>query len=109
VSAPPLLALVRRLTDTTADALDAALELRARDLQTLDRHRADLVFELQLELQQAPGLEPDERAALHTQLADLQRLEDRLARVARLVSSALRPLDGPPTPALYAPNGTLRG
>lgn len=109
MSAPPLLSLIRRLTDTTSDALDAALEMRAEDLRVLDRRRADLVFELQLEVQQRPSLEPDERTALHTALVDLSRLEERLMRIAQLVAKSLRPLDGPPKPALYAPNGTLRG
>ncbi|MCA9571252.1 MAG: hypothetical protein KC656_25610, partial [Myxococcales bacterium] len=66
-------------------------------------------FELQLALRQAPTLEPDARTALHAALDDLRALEKRLARVSRLVTHALRPLDGPPKPALYAPTGILRG
>jgi hypothetical protein len=109
VKAPPVLGLVLELTHTTADALEAALELRAHDLRLLDQRRADLVFELQLEIQQSPVLTDPERASLTHALEDLRSLELRLVRISRVVTHALRPLDGPPTPALYAPTGTLRG
>lgn len=109
MSAPPLLDLIDRLTHTTAEALDAALGLRADELRLLDQKRADLVFEVQLEVQNGPDLTDDERTQLKARLEDLRALERRLGHIAGVVTHALRPLDGPPKPALYAPNGNLRG
>lgn len=108
MSPPPLLDLVERLTDITARALDAAKELRATDLRDLDRQRADLIFELQLEVRSPPALEPAQKAALRDLLHRLGELETRLERVAGLVTHAFRPLT-PPKPVTYAPTGTLRG
>lgn len=108
MSSPSLLGLVERLTEVTEQALDAAKELRAADLRLLDRRRADLVFELQLEVRSPPDLESHERIALREALEHLRSLESRLERVARVVTHALRP-PGPPKPVIYAPTGTLRG
>ncbi len=100
-----MLQLVRALVDATATSLEHARALRPQALRTSDQRRADLIFELRLELQRTPPLNDEERASLAHALDELRALEDRLARVTNLVVGALEP----PKIELYAPTGTLRG
>ncbi len=79
--------LVAELTELTQAQLEAAKALDTAALNAATQARADLLFELEIELQD--GVPEQERAALRPQVEALVLLEKRVNVVVSLVSGSL--------------------
>jgi len=101
------LALLEVLTELTEAQLTAAISLDGSELAKLNSERADVVFSLQIALQE---LAPGQREALIAPMLALRAIEDRLARVARTVVGTLDkviPRPESPKPNTYGRTGRM--
>ncbi|MED5369505.1 MAG: hypothetical protein VX899_00700 [Myxococcota bacterium] len=83
--------LLDELLAVTERQLSAARALDAQALDQSSQERADLLFELEVELQQEElwALSDDEKAALRPRIEALVALEERLAVVVTMVNDSL--------------------
>lgn len=79
--------LIAELSEVTRAQLDAAKSLDTEALNAATQARADLLFELEIELQD--GVPEEERAGLRPQVEALVLLEKRVNVVVSLVSGSL--------------------
>lgn len=79
--------LVARLLAATEDQLIAAKALDTAALNQATQDRADLLFELEVELQE--GVPEEERVALRPMVEQLVQLEKRVDVVISLVNGSL--------------------
>ena len=100
--------LVHSLKDTTDQMLVAARKLDGPSLQDLAATRSDLVFKLQLRLEDEVPT-PEQLSEIRSTALLMRETELRLARLASLVTGALdRVLCNQP-PAVYGRSGQLGG
>ena len=102
------LELVHALEQATWAQLEAARILDGAGLDLANARRADLLFELEIELQERPRLVASEREALRAALERLQRLEERVVTVS---ASVVQVLDAavPRTTGTYTRGGRIAG
>lgn len=98
--------LVAELTTLTQAQLEAARALDTEALNAATQARADLLFELEIELQD--GVPEAERAALRPRVEALVLLEKRVNVVVSLVSGSLDQLVSYESP-VYGPPGRRAG
>lgn len=100
-------ALVDALVDITHAQLDAAISLNGEELARKNAERSDVLFALQIALQELPL---EERRVVVKPLLALRAIEDRLARVAQTVVSTLDkviPRPESPQPNTYGRTGRM--
>jgi hypothetical protein len=101
------LTLIAELKALTEAQLHAAVALDGAKLARLNHDRADLVFNLQIALQECPQTL---RGPLLEALADLRTTEDRLSRIAQTVVGTLdkvAPRPDSPQPKTYGRTGRM--
>ena len=97
--------MVEQLADLTESSVSAATSLDAPRVGLLARERADLMFELQIQLQARPTLEEHERARARAATERLAQAEHRLDRT---VNTLLRFLSPPsPSATVYGRSGSI--
>jgi hypothetical protein len=86
-----ILQLVSHLAELTEQQFDLAVRLQGVSLAAINTQRQDLLFELQIALEDGLPEDASELEALALQVRRLRRAEQRLECAAGLVVAALEP------------------
>ncbi len=107
MSVDPRIDLLRRLTEVTQAQVLAARSMNIAELDRLNADHADLLFELQVALQDPVPQEVGVRDELQARAEELSQARDRLRTLTGTVVSVFdRVLPSRPPPT-YGPKGRL--
>lgn len=102
-----VLGILTTLEHEAEQQLVAARRLDVPGLDSATQRRQDLVFELQLALQESP--EEARSDEVRASVRRLERIDDRLARIVRSVLALLAQGDTQAPPDTYGAHGRLNG
>ena len=97
--------LVEQLAELTEAHLAAAIALDARNVDILAHQRADLLFEVQVQLHGSTDLSPEDRERTRVAARRLALAEGRLDRTVNSVLRVLEP--NPRGPSVYGRQGRM--